>query len=235
MVDRVSAKMRDELVMQYQGLVRFIAYKFANQGEPLEDIVQVGNVGLIEAIDRFDPARGTKLSTYVTPCIIGIIKRHFRDRGHPVYVSARMQEFVYSMCQAEEALCAQLCRKPTSEELAIALNVSEEEVICAQCAYHSYQSSSFGRTYEEDDGEIDLLDVIGENDQALEYLHNSGDISWAIDCLPDPRMKKIIVMHFYNEMSQEKIGKEIGISQMQVSRLYNRALKELKMLLNPVI
>lgn len=225
-------KVRERLVEMHQNLVRFLAGKFVNRGEPLEDLVQVGTIGLINAIDRFDPKRGTKFSTYATPTIVGEIRRYFRDKAWSLKVPRRLQELNLAANKAADNLSAKLGRTPTIQEIAQAVGASEEETLEAMELGNAYETVSLDTKLvnEGDSSPLSLAEFVGDTDGYLNSLDKFGDLSQAIECL-DPREKAIIYLRFFKDMSQTEVAKRLNISQMHVSRLQQKALKRLRELL----
>jgi len=226
-------KIRDQLVVMHQNLVRFLAGKFANRGEPLEDLVQVGIIGLINAIDRFDPDRGTKFSTYATPTIVGEIRRHFRDKAWSLKVPRRLQELNLAANKAAEELSKKLGHPPTIQEIAAAVGASEEETLEAIELGNAYDTVSLDSklAHEGESAPLTLAEFVGDMDSSLQNIETYGDLKQAIDCL-EPREKAIIYYRFFKDMSQTEVAKRLNISQMHVSRLQQKALKRLKELLS---
>jgi RNA polymerase sigma-B factor len=228
-----SRKTRDTLVMMHQNLVRFLAGKFANRGEPLEDLVQVGVIGLINAIDRFDPDRGTKFSTYATPTIVGEIRRHFRDKAWSLKVPRRLQELNLAANKAGDELSQRLGHPPTIQEIAQHVGASEEETLEAIELGNAYDTVSLDSklAHEGESAPLTLAEFVGDLDSSLQSIESFGDLKQAIDSL-DPREKAIIYYRFFRDMSQTEVAKRLNISQMHVSRLQQKALKRLKELLS---
>jgi len=226
-------KIRDQLVMMHQNLVRFLAGKFANRGEPLEDLVQVGVIGLINAIDRFDPTRGTKFSTYATPTIVGEIRRHFRDKAWSLKVPRRLQELNLAANKAAEELSQRLGHPPTIQEIAKEIGASEEETLEAIELGNAYDTVSLDSklAYEGESAPLTLAEFVGDVDGSLQSIETYGDLKQAIECL-EPREKAIIYYRFFKDMSQTEVAKRLNISQMHVSRLQQKAVKRLKELLS---
>ena len=228
-----SSKTRDHLVIMHQNLVRFLAGKFANRGEPLEDLVQVGVIGLINAIDRFDPGRGTKFSTYATPTIVGEIRRHFRDKAWSLKVPRRLQELNLAANKAAEELSQRLGHPPTIQEIAGEVGASEEEALEAIELGNAYDTVSLDTklAYDGESAPLTLAEFVGDLDGALLSIETYGDLKQAMDCL-EPREKAIIYYRFFKDMSQTEVAKRLNISQMHVSRLQQKAVKRLKELLS---
>lgn len=226
-------KVRDRLVLMHHNLVRFLAGKFMNRGEPIEDLVQVGTIGLINAIDRFDPERGTKFSTYATPTIVGEIRRHFRDKAWSLKVPRRLQELNLAANKAAESLSQKLGRVPTIQEISQAVGASEEETLEAIELGNAYDTVSLDSklAYESESAPLSLAEFVGDTDGSLDNLERYGDLNQAMDCL-DARERSIIYLRFFRDMSQTEVAKKLSISQMHVSRLQQKALRRLKELLS---
>jgi RNA polymerase sigma-B factor len=219
---------REQLIEQHLPLVRSLARRYANRGEPLEDLVQVGSIGLIKAIDRFDVDRGVELTTYATPNILGEIKRHFRDKGWSIRVPRGLQELNVRLSQILETLTVELERSPTILELAKAAGVSEEEVLEAlesSQAYTTVSLSAPGGQGEE--GELDPLESLGEVEHEYEVSEDRTMLEPGLDVL-DERERRIIHLRFWEGLTQSQIASQVGISQMHVSRLIRRALEKVR-------
>ena len=225
-------RLRDDLVVAHLNLVRFLAMKFANRGESLDDLIQVGTLGLIKAIDRFDVERGVEFTTYATPTILGEIKRYFRDKGWAVKVPRRLQELNVAVNRAVEKLALTLGHSPTVAELSQHLNATQEEILEAQELGQAYNLLSIDMELPGDaTGKLHTLaECIGENDAALEILEDKANLERAFEVLA-PREKVIIYLRFYEGISQTEIAKRLNCSQMHVSRLQARALEKLKAVL----
>ena len=221
------ADIRDQLVRLHLPLVEHFARRFLNRGEPFDDLLQVGTIGLIKAIDRFDLERGVEFSTYATPTIVGEIKRHFRDRGWAIRVPRRLQELRITITAATSELTQELGRSPTVHELAGKVGVSEEEIIEGLESANAYSTLSLDAPDNSEDSALSMMDVIGEDDEALEHVENRETIKPLLEAL-DPREKHILTLRFFRGMTQSQIAAEIGISQMHVSRLLARTLAELR-------
>ncbi len=217
---------RDGLVHLHLPLVEHCARRFRNRGEPFEDLVQVGTIGLIKSIDRFDSDRGVEFSTYATPTIIGEIKRYFRDKGWAIRVPRRLQELRMQIGAATAELTQSLGRSPTPRELAESIGCSVEEIVEGIESSNAYSTLSLDAT-DDDDGSPSMLDAIGMDDEALEHVEIRESIKPLLDRL-DPREKKILLLRFFRNMTQSQIAEEIGVSQMHVSRLLSRTLTHLR-------
>jgi RNA polymerase sigma-B factor len=218
---------RDELVHLHLPLVEHFARRFLNRGEPFDDLLQVGTIGLIKAVDRFDIDRGVEFSTYATPTIVGEIKRHFRDRGWAIRVPRRLQELRLSITSATAELTQEHGRSPTVSELARKVGVSDEEIIEGLESSNAYSTLSLDAPDSSDDSALSMIDVIGGDDEALEHVENRETIKPLLEAL-DPREKHILTLRFFRGMTQSQIAAEIGISQMHVSRLLARTLERLR-------
>lgn len=224
--------LRNELVVAHLNLVRFLAVKFANRGEPLDDLVQVGTVGLLKAIDRFDVDRGVEFTTYATPTIVGEIKRYFRDKGWAVKVPRRLQELNLAVNRASDKLAIELGRSPTVAELAERLSAGEEEILEAQELGQAYNLLSLDSEVsgESDKKSQTLSDTVGVNDAGLELLEDRANLERAFHVLTG-RERVIIYLRFYESVSQTEIAKRLSVSQMHVSRLQAKALEKLRSVL----
>jgi RNA polymerase sigma-B factor len=219
---------REQLIEQYMSLVRSLARRYSYRGEQLEDLVQIGAIGLIKAIDRFDLDRGVELTTYATPNIIGEIKRHFRDRGWAVCVPRGLQELNVQLSRLVETLTVQFARSPTIPELAKAAGVEEEEVLEALesgRAYSSLSLSSGGGSDEE--GDLDPLESLGEIEHQYEVSEDRAVLAPGFRVLDD-RERMILHLRFFDGLTQSQIAQQVGISQMHVSRLIRRSLEKIR-------
>ncbi|MDJ1131795.1 RNA polymerase sigma factor SigF [Streptomyces iconiensis] len=219
---------RDTLIELNLPLVRYAAARFRSRNEPMEDIVQVGTIGLIKAIDRFDCERGVEFPTFAMPTVVGEIKRFFRDTSWSVRVPRRLQELRLALTKASDELSQNLDRSPTVTELATCLGVSEEDVVDGLAVGNAYTASSLDSPSMEDDGgEGSLADRLGYEDAALEGVEYRESLKPLLAKLP-PRERQIIMLRFFANMTQSQIGEEVGISQMHVSRLLTRTLAQLR-------
>lgn len=224
---------RDRLILGHQNLVHYLAGKFTNRGIPLEDLAQVGMIGLTNAVDRFDPERGLQFSTYATPTILGEIRRHFRDKGWQLKVPRRLQELNMAASRTAEIISAELGRPPTIQEVAARIGATEEETLEAIEMGNAYDTVPLDAPMQAqgESAPLTLAEFLGQEDESLRRIEAYGDLRQAIDSL-EPREKAIIYYRFFKDLSQTQVAKRLNISQMHVSRLQNRALKELKRLLN---
>ncbi len=218
---------RDGLVRLHLPLVQHCARRFRNRGEPYEDLVQVGTIGLLKSIDRFDAERGVEFSTYATPTIIGEIKRHFRDKGWAIRVPRRLQELRMQIGAVSAELTQSLGRSPTPRELGERIGCTVEEIIEGLESNNAYATLSLDAADNHDDSPHRLLDALGSDDENLEHIEIRESIKPLLDAL-DPRAKKILLLRFFKNMTQSQIAEEIGISQMHVSRLLTRTLAQLR-------
>ncbi len=227
--DAEREEVREELVVAHLNLVRFLAMKFVNRGEPLDDLVQVGTLGLLKAIDRFDTERGVEFTTYATPTIVGEIKRHFRDKGWAVKVPRRLQELNQSVNRSVDALAIELGRSPTVAELAERLNASEEEILEAQELGQAYNLLSLDSEVggDGDKKSQTLADTVGMTDTGMELLEDRANLERAFHVLTG-RERVIIYLRFYESVSQTEIAARLQVSQMHVSRLQAKALEKLR-------
>lgn len=221
------ARARGELVELHRPMVEHCARRFLNRGEPLEDLVQVGTIGLIKAVDRFDSDRGVEFSTYAVPTIVGEIKRHFRDRGWAVRVPRRLQELRMSIAAATSDLSQRLGRPPTALETAARLDVPVDDVLEGLECAHAFATLSLDAGSTHEDGGGSILETTGATDAELDLIEIRESIRPLIVSLP-PRERQIVLLRFYREMTQSQIAEEVGISQMHVSRLLARTLAELR-------
>ncbi|WP_431992822.1 RNA polymerase sigma factor SigF [Streptomyces albogriseolus] len=218
---------RTTLVELNLALVKFAASRFRSRSEPMEDIIQVGTIGLIKAIDRFEHTRGVEFPTFAMPTIIGEIKRFFRDTSWSVRVPRRLQELRLDLAKAGDELAQQLDRAPTVAELADRLGITTDEVVEGMAASNAYTASSLDAQPDEDDAEGALADRIGYEDHGLEGIEYIESLKPLIAELPS-RDRKILSLRFVAGMTQSEIGEELGISQMHVSRLLSRTLVKLR-------
>ena len=226
--DDERLKHRERLVEQFIGLVEFLARRFRNRGEPLEDLVQVGTIGLLKAIDRFDLEREVEFSTYATPTIVGELKRHFRDKGWAVRVPRRLQELHLELTKVVGHLGHDLGRSPTVAEIAQAASISEEEVLEGLEIAQAYNFTSLDAPIDTGDGgSTSFADQLGEDDEHLENLEYRASLAPEMAKLPD-RDRTILYLRFFKGLTQSEIAERLGISQMHVSRLLNRTLSQLR-------
>jgi RNA polymerase sigma-B factor len=228
-----DAGAREDLVLAHENLAVYLARKFAGRGELLDDIIQVARIGLLKAIDRYDPARGIEFTTYATPTIVGEIKRHFRDKLWAIRVPRRLRELNYTLMRAVEEMSQRLGRSPTIPELAEFTEVAFDDVIEALEVGRAYSPSSFDADGAEGDEEhaVTLVETIGGEDRAIERLEDQVTLDAALDLLPE-RARRIVRMCFFEDLSQAEVARRLGISQMHVSRILRNALGRLRALIS---
>ena len=216
---------RDELILLHMPLVDHIARKYSRRGEPLEDLVQVGMIGLVKATDRFDPDRGVEFSTYATPTVLGEIKRYFRDKCWSVRVSRRLQELRMAIAHASEGLTQRNGHAPTVSELATALGVTSDEIIEGLEAAGAYSTVSLDPPDNGDETPY-VSALLGVTDPGLEAVEDRESLRPLLATL-SVRDRAILRMRFFQSMTQSEIAAVLGISQMHVSRLLARTLTQL--------
>ncbi|MGC1417040.1 MAG: SigB/SigF/SigG family RNA polymerase sigma factor [Candidatus Acidiferrum sp.] len=214
-------------VTRYAGLVQSCVRPYRNSPEPAEDLLQVGFVGLLKAINNFDPDYGDSLAAYAAPCISGEIKRHFRDRRWQVRVSRRAQELLLEMRTAEADLTQQLGRTPEDSELARHLGVPDDDVREARQASQAFSAYSLDAPLSDGADPGMLADLLGEDDPAMAHAIDIDAVHAHLDELPE-REQRILMLRFYGNLTQEQIGHRLGMSQMHVSRLLDHALTYLR-------
>ncbi|MEU8824471.1 RNA polymerase sigma factor SigF [Streptomyces sp. NPDC048636] len=221
---------RNTLIELNLSLVRYAARRFRNRSVEMEDVVQVGTIGLIKAIDRFDLTREVEFTTFAVPYIVGEIKRFFRDTSWAVHVPRRLQELRIDLAKANEELFQRLDRSPTTSELAEHLSLSEEEVLDGLVASNGYLTTSLDAPADHENGTTRVTtfaDRIGELDPAMEVVENLHALKPLVEQLGE-RDRRILQMRFGEEMTQSEIGAELGVSQMHVSRLLTKSLTRLR-------
>ncbi len=217
--------LRAALIERHLPLVHFLARKFMDRGEPLDDLVQVGTIGLIKSIDRFDPSMGFEFSTFATPTIVGEIKRHFRDKTWAIRIPRRLQELGVQVSKAREELTHALDRSPTPAEISKKLDIDVSEVIEAIEANSAYNTVSIDGGNAEDSPS--LGDTLGAWDDALDNVEYRESLKPLIAAM-DEREQTILLRRFFDNKSQSEIAAELGISQMHVSRILNKTLTQLR-------
>jgi RNA polymerase sigma-B factor len=216
---------REELVDLYRPLAEYLARRFYGRGEPLEDLIQVANIGLLKAIDRFDPGREVKFTTYATATIVGELKRHFRDKGWALRVPRRLQESGLKVGRAVTDLSQDLGRAPTVREIGKHTGLSEEEVLEAMETVHAYTTASLDAPTDEEGATS--IQKLGHEDETFELLEAWTSVAPAIRELP-ARERRILYLRFFRGLTQTQIAQEMDISQMHVSRLLSRTLRDLR-------
>ncbi|GAA4252361.1 hypothetical protein GCM10022255_048640 [Dactylosporangium darangshiense] len=221
-------RVRGRLVELYMPLAEYLARRFRNRGEQLDDLVQVANLGLIKSVDGFDPNRGAAFTSYAIPMIVGELKRHFRDKGWDVRVPRRLQELRLQIGKVSGDLAQDLGRSPTVADLATRLGVSEEEVIEGLDCGQAYRALSLDAPVGDGEGGTNGLgDLLGDDDPDMRNVENREALRPLLARLPE-REQKIIAMRFHGNLTQSQIAAELGISQMHVSRLLAGALRNLR-------
>ncbi|MFL6059613.1 MAG: RNA polymerase sigma factor SigF [Marmoricola sp.] len=223
--DPHAREVRDHLIELHLPLVEHCARRFLQRGEPYDDLVQVGTIGLIKAVDRFDLERGVEFSTYATPTIIGEIKRHFRDKGWAIRVPRRLQELRMQIATATGELSQELGRSPTPREIGERIDATVEEVLEGLESANAYTTMSLDAATSDETGS--WLDTLGEDDDALEHVEMRESLRPLIASLP-AREQQILILRFFKQQTQSQIAEQVGISQMHVSRLLTRTLEKLR-------
>lgn len=224
--------LRDEIVQKNMGLAVHLARRFENRGVPRDDLIQVASLALVNAVDRYDPARGLEFSTFATPTILGELKRHFRDRGWAMRVPRRLKELHIVVGQTVEQLTQQLDRAPTIPEIADRAGISDEEVISALEVSSAYRTVSIDQPAGGDDDRSSLAELIGEPDPELTLVDVRDQLDSLISVLP-PREQLMIHLRFFENMTQAEIAERLGVSQMQVSRLLDKSLSRMRAAARP--
>jgi RNA polymerase sigma-B factor len=214
---------RDELVERYMPLVRSLAGRYAGRGESHEDLVQVGAIGLLLSIERFDTSRQVQFTTYAVPTIVGEIQRHFRDRSWALHVPRRMKELSTKLSRVIEAETGQRGRAPTIAELAATTGAEEDEVIEALQTWEAYSTLSLSQPLGTQGGEETMQDMLGSDDEGFSEVEDSALVGAGLDAL-DERERLIVELRFFEGLTQSEIAARVGISQMHVSRLLRKAL-----------
>lgn len=220
-----DAAARDELVQLYYPLAEYLARRFAGRGEQVADLTQVASIGLLKAIDRFEPEREVQFSTYATATIVGELKRHFRDKGWALRVPRRLQETGLRINKVTEELWQRLGHTPTVKEIAHAAGLHEDEVLEAMDAVQAYSTSSLDAPLGEDGATP--AQTLGSEDKSLEHLEEWASIAPLVEQLP-ARERRVLYLRFFGDMTQTEIAEELGISQMHVSRLLSQTLSRLR-------
>jgi len=217
---------RDRALVELMPLVRALALRYAGRGEPLEDLVQVGSIGLIKAVDRFDIDRGVDFPSYAVPTIVGEIRRHFRDKAWAMHVPRRLKELSLRLSRVLDQLTTELGRSPTIAELAAAAGVEEEEAIDALDSMNAYSTRSLQAPFD-DSSDDNLTEKLGTDEPGYTEIEDGTLVAAGLDAL-DERERRIVELRFFEELTQSQIASEIGISQMHVSRLLRRALATMR-------
>jgi RNA polymerase sigma-B factor len=217
---------REQALVELMPLVRALASRYAGRGEPIEDLVQVGSIGLIKAVDRFDVDRGVDIASYAVPTIVGEIRRHFRDKAWAMHVPRRLKELSLRLSRTLDQLTTELGRSPTIAELAAAAGVDEEDAIDALDSMNAYSTRSLHAPFD-DSSDDSLSERLGADELGYAEVEEGSIVSAGLDVL-DERERQIVELRFFHELTQSQIASEIGISQMHVSRLLRRALATMR-------
>jgi len=223
-----DAAVREELVRRFEPLARSVARRYHSRGEPIDDLTQVANVGLLKAIDRFDPARGYAFTSYATPTMLGELKRYFRDSGWAVHVPRGVKERAVELSGATEKLSSRLGRSPSLGELARELGVSEEQTLEAIEAFHARHAAPL--EHDSDDEESTSLSpaqLLGAEDERLEQAEYLSMIAKGVEALSESD-RMILFLRFGRDLTQSEIARRVGTSQMQVSRLLRAAIEKIR-------
>lgn len=219
---------RDELITMYLNLVKYLASRFRNRGEPIDDLIQVGTIGLIKAIDRFDTGREVEFTTYATPTIVGELKRYFRDKGWAIKVPRRLQELSFRVNQGIDQLTQQIQRSPTILEIAEYLGVTSEEVLEAMETSEAYNFVSLETDRNSDGSDsFSILEYVGKDDQLMAIVDDRATLAEALKHLT-PMEQRVLYLRFFQGLTQTEIASQLEISQMQVSRLLRKTLRVLR-------
>jgi len=218
--------LRNELVEEHMRLAEFLARRFAHRGEAADDLRQVALVGLLKAVERFEPDRGLQFSSFATPTITGELKRYFRDRGWAVRVPRRIQELHLELDRTVNELSQEFGRPPTPAEIAQRAGVLEEDVLESMEAGSLYRLASIDAGRTDDESAPSAAQRLGESDPELVAVDDRMAVSEMLAVLPE-REQKIVYLRFFEGLTQSEIADQIGISQMHVSRLLVRSLETL--------
>jgi RNA polymerase sigma-B factor len=218
---------RDELVERFLPLARRLAQRYHRGGEPLDDLVQVASVGLLQALDRFDPERGTAFSSFAVPTIAGELKRYFRDKGWALRVPRDLQELTQRVKRTTDRLVRDLARTPTVAEVAEALEITAEQVLEAREAATAYRAESLDRPSYDDDEATSVADTLGADEPGYVQAEQAATLRAMALVLSD-REREVLRLRFAEDLTQSEIGRRVGLSQMHVSRLLRQAVARLR-------
>ncbi len=218
---------RDELIERFLPLARKLARRYVPSSEPYEDLVQVASLGLVKAVERFDPGRGFAFTSFAVPTIVGELKRYFRDSGWALHVDRSAQERARRVIDGQHKISARTGHPPTVGELAQYLEMSEEEVLDGLQTAEAYDAVSLDAPLRGDDGTATRLESIGDADDRLQLVDEQATIFAAAKHLPQ-RERQILYLRFGEDLTQTEIADHVGVSQMQVSRLLRRSLQRLR-------
>ncbi|MDG4790634.1 SigB/SigF/SigG family RNA polymerase sigma factor [Micromonospora sp. WMMD1102] len=221
------ATLRDKAIEAWLPLANHLAHRYSGRGEPTDDLTQTAAVGLIKAIDKYDPTRGVDFAGYAIPTIIGELKRHFRDRTWDIRVPRRLQELRLAISEANSNLLQTLGRSPTITDIATHLNLTEEEVLEGLEGARAYNAVSLSTPTGDGERTTELGDLLGTEDNQYELAELRVALGPALATL-DEREQKILTLRFYGNLTQSQIAEQIGVSQMHISRLLTRALTKLR-------
>lgn len=225
--DAARSVIRERVVERCLPLAEHIARRFDGRGESFEDLLQVARLGLVNAVDRFDPERGADFVSFAVPTIMGEVRRHFRDTAWAVRVPRRMKELHLSLSHATADLSQRLGRAPSPSELAQELGIDQEEVLQGLVAGNAYTTISVDRSSSQTDDGLTLAETLGEYDTALDEVENNEALRPLLDALPE-RERSIVMLRFFGNMTQTQIAERVGVSQMHVSRLLAKTLAQLR-------
>jgi RNA polymerase sigma-B factor len=225
--DAGRAKLRDDIICAWSPLARRLAARFRNRGEDLDDLIQVAMLGLINAVDRFDPAKGLPFVHYAVPTILGELKRHFRDRAWALHVHRSLQELHLAVCRAVPELSQRLQRTPTAQDIADYLDVQIDDVLQGMQCATAYTARSLNTPVTSSDTQTELGELVGDVDRDMEMLPDRQALRQALQTLPE-REREILQLRFVDNLTQSEIASKIGVSQMHVSRLLARAFVKLR-------
>jgi RNA polymerase sigma-B factor len=219
---------RDELIERFLPLARKLARRYAASSEPYEDLVQVASLGLVKAVERFDPDRGFAFTSFAVPTVVGELKRYFRDTGWALHVDRGAQERARRVIDAQHQISGHTGHTPSINELSQYLELSEEEVLDGLQTAEAYGAVSLDAPLSSnEDGTPSRLEAIGGEDERLERVHRQATIFAVARCLPE-RERRILFLRFGEDLTQSEIAEQVGVSQMQVSRLLRRSLQRLR-------
>jgi RNA polymerase sigma-B factor len=218
---------REALVERFLPLARQLARRYQRAGEPLDDLIQVASLGLLKAIERFDPARETAFSSFAVPTILGELKRHFRDKGWSVRVPRDLQELAVKVDRMGEEMARELGRAPTPAEIGERLGATPEQVLEAREAAGAYRAVSLDRPRNEDDEEGELVDAFGTEDHGYAVAEDAATVERLMRVLSE-REREVLRLRFEEDLTQSEIGDIVGVSQMHVSRLIRQSIARLR-------
>lgn len=222
-----AAAIREEIVTRALPLAEHIARRFRGRGELHDDLLQVARLGLVNAVDRFDPGRGSDFVSFAVPTIMGEVRHHFRDTGWAMRVPRRMKDLHLEIGKAVAVLSQHLGRAPTPREIAAELDLDVEVVTEGLLAGNAYRTVSVDAAVGGDEDDVPLADALGVDDSGFEQVENFATLGPALAALPE-RERTVLLLRFFREMTQTQIAEQLGISQMHVSRLLSKTLAQLR-------